>query len=115
MELSQRYMAITSRLRYWLHRHTKDDLPQAAVGSRFRCAVAKNVSVLKLREGGSLPRTARRRRRPGAPACLYRNQADDRFAQALAGLSQPLEFAEPATLDLYGLTAPRSPLPLLGC
>ena len=33
------------------------------------------------------------------PACLHRNQADNRFAQALAGLSQRFQLVEPATQD----------------
>jgi hypothetical protein len=40
------------------------------------------------------------------PACLHRNQADDRFAQALAGLPWRLQLAEPASLDPEEMARP---------
>ncbi len=49
------------------------------------------------------------------PARLHRNQADDRFAQALAGLSKRLQLVEPDTLDPDEIAALCSPLRLIGC
>jgi len=56
--------------------------------------------------GGAAPRT---------PSCLHGNQADDRFAQALAGLSQRLQLVEPDALDPDKIAVLSSPLRLVGC
>jgi hypothetical protein len=78
--------------------YTGDNLPQKYRGPFFwRTWELEQAPSSARRAAGLCPKKlGGAAARP--PACLHRNQADDRFAQALARLSQRLQFGKPASL-----------------